>query len=447
MAFSTTRMPWFLLLSACLSPGIATALTVDIVNLSGDSGHLRFGGASPNPVGKIAGNAIDASTNYSVANNATLSFELTSFESGRLLLSRNGTLSSSMPQFQNGFGPDSEVRWDKVELSLFDNTTSQSVANLSSTDFYGMGIKLETYSASNPNKLTNTLSWNTGSDTLFPILAAVAGNNPDAVVKAPVSSPDPDSTLRVISPSTVPLPVIGSFQSFAPYLDAVKASSETVGIKGQYLGPTTASGRNKGQGYDFVASFNAAGDLELTGSGTVVGPNHTIIIKAADLETGIYSTNPPYTVDGAASSIGANDVYSATVRDILAGFNFGFIGSSAINPNTGNAYKDDTSDKWYFPPVAPSDAFGFAQPDHSAGYFYNNYAAIIAGESDSYGFPFSDLLGRTFADLNPANTGRLVVTLLPDNFTGVSSPAPIPAPGGLILLGTGLFGLIGARRR
>lgn len=70
-----------------------------------------------------------------------------------------------------------------------------------------------------------------------------------------------------------------------------------------------------------------------------------------------------------------NSSYSAAVADVLAGFNFGFIGTTP-----------DNSFIWYgsFPQVFP---FGVAQPSNP---YYNPWAAIFYNASDAYGFAFSD---------------------------------------------------------
>jgi hypothetical protein len=67
-------------------------------------------------------------------------------------------------------------------------------------------------------------------------------------------------------------------------------------------------------------------------TGTAAGSPANIQIAAGNLSKGIWSCNPDYTVNGAVKHMGDNDVYSAAVRDALAGFNYGFIASPETNP-------------------------------------------------------------------------------------------------------------------
>jgi hypothetical protein len=177
-------------------------------------------------------------------------------------------------------------------------------------------------------------------------------------------------------------------------------------LKDQYLGNPAGSGdAYKAQGYDFTGLIDAQGNLTLTGKGDIVG-QHTITVAAADLLTGIYSCNPPYKVDGSPGNPD-NTVYDAVLRDILAGFNLGFVASGTTDSSTGTPFGDEISKLWF----QSSKAFDFLQPSHP---FYNQYAKVIAANSNAYGFPYSDRWQHVQASLDsPIDNMQLVVQ--PDN--------------------------------
>ena len=140
-----------------------------------------------------------------------------------------------------------------------------------------------------------------------------------------------------------------------------------------------------------------------------MGPGHVILIASADLAAGIYSANPPYTVDGAAANIGNNDVYSATMRDVLTGFALGFVNSPTTDPNTGVLFKNEASKQWWTSP----QAFGFLQPSSST--FYDQYAGYLQMISGAYGYPFSDVWQIVRVSLDPSTVNTLEIDVLPDS--------------------------------
>ena len=97
--------------------------------------------------------------------------------------------------------------------------------------------------------------------------------------------------------------------------------------------------------------------------------------------------DPQFSVDNRPGwNFAKNDVYCAALRDVIAGFNFGFVGSPVTNPHTGKPFGKSSTDTWV---NTKSDyAYSGAQPNNPT--FYNQYANVIARASDSYGFPFGD---------------------------------------------------------
>ncbi len=395
-------------------------MQINLINRTNQDVYLRFGTATP--VGTFNGVSLSSANSYlAPASSTTTGLTLTDFSGGKMLFSLGQKLSSSLPDFQYQSGdPDWQIRWDKIELSLYSDTTRVSVANLSATDFFGIPLKLETFGPGSSTPI-DTLSWNVQTATIFSSLAQIANHNPatfnNAIVPGAngLSIPTYGNILRVIAPSSLPPPAIGNYQSPQPYIDYIATNAIATHVTGQFsanggVGPTQT------QTYDFQATIPTggvnAGALVMTGSGSVVGDGQTIIVAAADLVTGIITENPPYTVNGAAANIGNNDVYAAVVRDMLAAFGFGFVGSTEINPNTGHRYIDDPTGDWYLPQPGQSVAYENAQPTNSG--FYSQYAAIIAKVSDAYGFPFTDLIGAPLADINPNLVDHVNITILAD---------------------------------
>jgi subtilisin-like proprotein convertase family protein len=250
-------------------------------------------------------------------------------------------------------------------------------------------------------------------------VGALSGGNSTAVLTGSngVQTQNYGQVLRVVSPATVPDPAV--YSSFNPYISFVRSGGINTPIQGSF---------NPSQSFNLTAVVDAGGDLVMTGTVTGVPvAQTTIIIASQDLPNGIYTANPPYTVNGALHHISDNDVYAVAVRDVLAGFNLGFIGSIQTNPNTGASFGAGPSNKWYQPPVPEKLAFAGAQPANSN--FYNQYANYLSSVSDAYAFPFTDLIQSPFASLNPSVISTMVVVVLPDRVSrNLESAMPSQAP-------------------
>jgi hypothetical protein len=424
------QFPWkksFITLVALsvLIPRIGSSqsgLTVNFINKHPDYGsaqiYVAFGGQS-NPaqlVGKIVNGAgLSLGTNYALTD-LKAGVQLTKFVGGRICFSL-GTPFRSMkpgnannPNFNNPSLPDFNIRWDKAEIT-YDVGDPHSGINLSATDFFGVRLKIQTYHA---GSLVTTLTWQAPIATIFHHTGLLAGFSRDAVCLddkngVPTEGLTPGNIIkvvRVIAPSTIPAAVDNPYPSFQPYIDHVKANAITTTIEGTFNSVTT---------YKFTAVIDSAGALVMTGAITTnsVPQSHVIVIRSSELERGIYTADPLCNVDGVDKHVG-NDAFGTTVRDVLAGFSLGFIGSKEQNPNApGKTFGDSPSYKWYTPDKLPTKyAFQGAQPEHT---FYNQFAAYLATVTDAYGFPFTDLTQSPFASLKPGNIDRMDITVLPDN--------------------------------
>jgi Beta-1,3-glucanase len=424
------RLPWkksFITLVALsvLIPRIGSSqsgLTVNFINKNPDYGpaqiYVAFGGQS-NPaqlVGTIVNGAgLSLGTNYALTDLKT-GVHLTRFIGGRICFSLGKPFRSmkpgnaNNPNFNNPSLPDFNIRWDKAEIT-YDVGDPHSGINLSATDFFSVRLKIQTYHA---GSLVTTLTWQAPIATIFHNTGLLTGFSRDAVCSddkngVPTEGLTPRDIIkvvRVIAPSTIPAAVVNPYPSLHPYIDHVKANAITTTIQGTFNTVTT---------YKFTAMIDSAGALVMTGTITTnsVPQSHVIVIRSSELERGIYTADPLCNVDGVDKHVG-NDAFGATVRDVLAGFSLGFIGSKEQNPNApGQTFGNSPSYQWYTPNKLPTKyAFQGAQPEHT---FYNQYAAYLATVTDAYGFPFTDLTQSPFASLKPGNIDRMDITVLPDN--------------------------------
>jgi hypothetical protein len=286
---------------------------------------------------------------------------------GRVWISLGDRLQNvDAPNFNNPNLPNYRTRWDKIEWTV-DGSQFQC-ANLSSADFFSVPLEI---SGGKTEDGRTVLGWKEPTASVFAKLKALV-NNPGA---DPVITGDgPGGIVRVISPSTTANPA--AYSSFTPYITA--REGKTTNIAGHFYG-------NPQSDYNFDATIRNE-SLVMTGKGPSAG--HSIVVDADQLPVqGLYKCDPHFTVDGNPSwNFAKNDVYCAALRDVLAGFNLGFIGSSVTNPHTGRPFGEGPSSSWVN--TESKYAYAGAQPNNPT--FYNQYANVIQQASDSYGFPFGD---------------------------------------------------------
>jgi subtilisin-like proprotein convertase family protein len=410
------------------APAIASAqnpLNLNIINknpnFQNSQIYLMFGGITSGldataTVNGAPNTALVLGTSYVLSQITDI--KLTNFRGGKIFISLGSAFKSASagtawnPNFNNPSLPDYNTRWDKIEIT-YASGLSSSGANLSATDFFGIPLQINNYKAANPDAPVTTLTWTAPTATVFSSVAALSGGDSTAVLAGSngIQTPEYGQVLRVVSPATVPNP--GVYSSFEPYIAFVRAGNINTPIQGSF---------NPTQSFKLNAVVDPNGNLVMTGTVTGVPvAQTTIIIASGDLPNGIYTANPPYTVNGTSRHISDNDVYAVAVRDVLAGFNLGFIASVQPNPNTRVSFGAGPSDKWYQPPVPEKLAFAGAQPANPN--FFNQYAAYLASVSDAYAFPFTDLIQSPFASLNPSVINTMAVIILPDSVSrNVAAP-------------------------
>ena len=378
--------------------------------------HVAFCGQTDpsNLAGKIiTGGDLRLGKNYSLTDLAS-GIQLTKFIGGRICVALGEPFRSvepktgNNPNFNNPSLPDFNLRWDKAEIT-YDTNNPFSGVNLSATDFFSVRLKIHTYSR---GKLVTTLTWQQPIASIFHETGLLSGFSRDAVCSdnktgVPTVGLTPDSVInvvRIIAPSTIPAAVDNPYPSFQNYIDHIKAKAIETGIQGTFNAFTT---------YKFTALVDSGGALVMMGTITThsVPQSHVIVIRENELDRGIYTADPLCEIDGVKKHVG-NDAFGTTVRDVLAGFNLGFIGSNEPNPNApGKTFGQSASYQWYTPKLPDKYAFSGAQPNHP---FYSRYAAYLVTVTDAYGFPYTDLTQSPFADLKPGEIDRMDIIVLPD---------------------------------
>jgi hypothetical protein len=328
---------------------------------------------------------------------------IVNYTNGRIFVSYGaGVAGDKPPEAVNSSIPSYKVRHDKFEIT-YSETNTNSVANLTAVDFFSIPMELNTY-ASGSTAPTDALTYRIAATTLWTDLAALAGDSSNVLLT------ESGEFLRVLAPHTTTATRVQYYTSLQPYIDAVKTWQTTSGhsttIEGLYSSAAGGSAATTTQNYSFQATVESDGSLKLVGGGDVIGQGHTLTVAASGLANGIYLGNVAWTGGGATGTFDDNDVYAAAVRDVLAGFNLGFIASETIDPNTGTAFGAESSRHWW----SSTKAFNYLQPNHI---YYNQYAQSITSNSDAYSWAFSDRWSHVQAHLYGMET--LEVVLLPDS--------------------------------
>jgi len=329
-------------------------------------------------------------TTATIAAGGSATFSVTNISAGRIYVSYDKALSTNSPDGANPGDLDYHTRFDKVELTY--NQGSGGSANLTAVDFYAIPMMLQTsIQGTTINQLTLTPG-QTGSGLQTALAGAVASGQ-----SAPVVNTADNKFARMLSPVKAPASY-GKFDAFLATL-----GSATFTIAGTYFGTTS-------QSYSYTGTVGPA-HITLTSA----DGNHILRVPLTSLQynatnlidyNGIYTCNAAYTVDNVTHHVADNDIYAAVYRDLVAGFNLGFVTAGANNSST-----------WWTSAAFPANTF--------AGTYYNAYAKAAASNyPGAYGFPFSDRYRQMLADLGGAIDG-MTVTIFGDD-----TAAPAIAPQG-----------------
>ncbi|MBJ7458249.1 MAG: hypothetical protein JHD02_03580, partial [Thermoleophilaceae bacterium] len=341
-----------LLCAALLAPAAANAanppINVQVVNNSAqtdDNVWLTLHNGSSADGQLVADTPVKLS---SLTNN---SFTLGDITAGRLFVSYGQGVGPAEPMGQ-------PVRNDKIEF------TNPGVVNLTSVDFYGIPIDVQTLD-SNSNVL-ESLTFRCHTDTILPKLQAISG-----VTGAQINTAQGGFS-RFLSPQISPP---ATYPQMTGYLASM--AGKTITVNSTFFGSPL-------QTTNYTGTFGSDGSITL--NGTLTTPSNKanptvagapLAITGASLLGGVYSGNGSYTVGGAPAAVGDNNVYSVIYRDIAAGFALGYWGGKYGNASADWNRQPPFAAAWNTPPAFTP--------------YFHQYAQIINQYSDSYGFSFSDV--------------------------------------------------------
>jgi hypothetical protein len=335
---------------------------------------------------------LPADTPTQLSNITNQTFSLGSITAGRLYVSYNGGVGTAEPM-------TFPTRNDKVEFTI------PGKGNLTSVDFFGIPMDLQTLDAN--NNVLETLSYRCHTDAIVPQLLQIPGASGAQILTAQ------NTFSRILSPQISPT----SYPEMTGYLNYMAGKSIT--IDSQFFGKPY-------QTTDYTGTFAADGSITL--NGTITDPSlpagqqtttgKTLYVTGASMLGGIYSGNGVYTLDGQPAAVADNDVYAVIYRDLVAGFALGY---------WGGKYGNDSS-AWHGQP--PFAAAWPAPPAFSP--YFHQYASVIVANSDSYGFSFSDV-GPSPVQLSLDNPDVATMRVIIDsdtspNVEGCTQPAAGPTP-------------------
>ncbi|WP_160114053.1 IPT/TIG domain-containing protein [Aquimarina sp. AU119] len=346
--------------------------------------------------------------------------------SGRIYISMGGPITGMSANYtpDANKNPNLDLRYQYFEPTIKD---SQMDVDLSYIDFTAISLSLNTFNAPHA---TNKNQISSSSFDMATATGAVASTKNGSVLPKPADQLPNAAFARVISPQ---LGNDGLYHDFTNYLKTVLVNKK-VRIAGTYVGTghqPSGTPSTQAQSYDYTASFDTQGNVTLvpnTDSGNGYAPGvptvqqgpgvgttgGNIVITFDDLndKTGIYGCNSPYTLGSNPKTTGiTNDVYGQVVGDLLAGLNFGYVGSTAKSNNVpigslsstewwGGIMPDGTVISFSSTPGGNNIYFDGAQSDSKN---YNSYAGSISLLTSGYGFPLQDRLGHNLLTMNTAS--------------------------------------------
>ncbi|GEM_PF-3234111 len=434
------------LLALCAAPvSTSAALKLRFVNENlnhADTNvYVMFRKGTTNAFGaSYSGGAIALTTAYSFAQ-LSGGVMLTDIVAGVFYVSLGNPMSVPVtnvagqlpgPSPSNTIDADYSTRWDSVEITY--TGLPYDAADLTGINMFGIPFVLRTYGGTTNRQ---SLGYDVGAATMIAKLRDAATN--DSAVLTDASN----NFLRVLGPTAYAAGTIGPYQPLGAYIDVVRAASRPILISDLFSGPAgTQPPRLTTQRYQFSTTFtNLLGvDQLIMAGGSLtsggIGITNIVTFAYSNIAYQVYANNPLYTINGADSgSMADNDVYSAAVRDVFAGFACGFIGCTATDQVTGLTFQSEASSNWFA--TVQTQAFSDVQTIMP---YYNGYGEAYWRYSDVYGFPFADrLCSAVQANLDPAQVDTLEITVLPDVI--------VPEPTGVLAALLGAVGLCAARRR
>ncbi len=343
----------------------------------------------------------------------------------------------SIPQFSqapffptnpNGSIDTDTLRYNYIELA--GGSATQINPDITYINYYSVPIQL---TRSSDNATRGQPSSQSALAALPGKLTAISSNSSTVVVN------DANGVARIISPDNGNT-IAAVYDSFSDYIETSFDSGATpIDLSNSFSGvQNPQSARYAQQTYTgtsvtYTGSATTSGTLTITGtsSNSDIGAyTLTWTGTATDLSNAIYqAVLAGYSVTYLTGSFsggntGDNDVFSAITRDLLAGYNFGFINSAT--EHNSETVGSLSSEEWMT--LGYGYAFDHAQTNPL---YYNQWAAAFADTfTDVYTFPFNDFFSG-FSPTLAVNSGEtLTITLL----------NPVPEPSTFALVALGLLG-------
>lgn len=434
------------------------------------TGGMPYVDLAASPVGPLNSVSLtNLATNGSVVSSLTgktntiYTFSMEMGKSCRLFLSHSPAL-----QFVGAAAPTNieNYRFDKIE---FDFSSAPTWAgNLTSVDFMGIPMRLEAVDSGTGEPFDSRQFYLSKATMVSQMSALISKFSSPSAVGQVIQKDSSNNFLRILSPATITGNNVSAapYPSFSQYLQNLAANGYTFNTShiGQGFGATaptyvddntntvTVNIPTYTANYSYNGSVKTNGTggyvINLTGGVTWNGGNMPTVypggtgtnaysgvtnVSCANivvnlpkklLDQNLYGC--PTTMDAFNvlspslsfptnctqlssqsnyfSAVLGNSVYSYILANVQSGINLGYF-SGIYGTNTT---------LWYDTVLPPSLPFAGARKSNDG--FYNPYAAMIYGFSDSYGFAYSD---RVKVGTNPlisydSSDTILRVTVLPD---------------------------------
>ncbi|MGH8047679.1 MAG: PEP-CTERM sorting domain-containing protein [Chthoniobacterales bacterium] len=372
------------------------------------------------------------------------------------------------------------TRWQYIEPVVSGSSSTAYGVNVDQTILQGFSIPIQVQAMSAPGVVvpTSTLpannQYSSPTSTIIQALsttATVANSNVYLSTTteggAPVTPVNGANLLtnlaRAVSPAngaaTAPL-----YHDWTAYLTALGPGGAlnadgtlTTSIAAQWVGNGKSSGTaDVGQYYDLSATFDASGNLTMTGNTYTDSTMTTVVINGLTVSStfaqlndpnGIYGNNADYSwtsvtplngfninPEGSTSGAGGSgddNILAQVIGDMVAGLSMGFPGSTVTPAGAGMTLGAMNSSDWW---SYPNSAFAGAQ---SNPLYYDTWGGALLPLTSAYGVALQDRFGgNLLAFANGAPTA------LP-GFVGVEGaflqinlyPDAVPEPSTWALLG------------
>jgi hypothetical protein len=397
---------------------------------------------------------LSPSIQLSTIQNGTIN--VTEFVSGVIYASVGGPLgTTAAPAPTNPGDPGYNLQWQAVAEITYSGNPADS-GDITSIQFFALPSLVQVIGN---NKVQQSAGFFVSTATLENEIAELSSTPSVDVIKSTKGN-NVGQIVRVLAPNQfggtkdtegTKYYTVGGFPTFGAYVHAQYLSGATVQINEKLNGVS----------YSFTGTADASDAIIV--SGVYSGVTYTITLQPdAPLTDGSGLTNYIQTwniyscpgagdgivttgSDGTSSTAGNSslptNVQTQILHDLWCGYNFGFVGSTVIDPVTKVAFGTEATSVW-FKDATPATLYAGLQPSHP---YYNQYAALInsASNGSAYGFPYADAVpGVTLFDVSVPGSPAVPVTawniIIGDQSTPSNTPT-MPA-WALIFCGAALFG-------